>query len=61
MSILLKVPDTVESMFHAFKNDLSTMFDKEPAGRDGFKGKVKVANGIPLNEFPTVNDDPECL
>ena len=48
-------------MFHAFKKDLSMIFDKEPSGSEGFKGNVKVVKGIPLNEFPTVNEDPECL
>jgi hypothetical protein len=51
----------VESMFHAFKKDLSTMFDNEPTGNGELKENVKVVKGIPLHGFPTVKEDPECL
>ncbi len=48
-------------MFHAFKKDLSTMFDNEPTGNGELKENVKVVKGIPLHGFPTVKEDPECL
>lgn len=61
ISIWLKVPDTVESIFHAFKKDLSTIFGIDPEGKAGLKAYVKDLKGNPLNEFPTTNDDPVYL